>query len=202
MRRGVWVKTASFGVVFLLMFGLAGCWNPFGPERDPNGGDPKIDRKSPDRLLEFFATVYEDKDLDRYEESLDDDYTFTFMQDDFEEAGVSAERPYWSKWEDVPRTNMMFTAAKTKNIAMDLSIRETIWIAVTEYINIDGTPTPVDGFFCRIKPVIDVTIEGGTGEEPVIKQVRKSHIDVTVIPDRHIAGLWTILKIIESPIVG
>jgi hypothetical protein len=201
MRRGVWVKTFACGAVLLLALGLAGCWNPFSPD-DGGNGDPKRDRKSPDRLLEFFATVYEDKNQVGYEESLDDDYTFTFMPADYDSAGVSAEEPYWGRTEDIERTHAMFAAADVKKIVMDLGTKVTpTWIDVTEVINVGGTPTLVDGFYCRIRPLIDVTIEGAGGEEPVIKQVRNSHIDVTVIPDRHNAGLWTILKIIESPIV-
>jgi len=201
MRRGVWATMFVWGAALLFVLGLAGCWNPFSPDGGGNG-DPKIDRKSPDRLMDFFATVYEDKDQIRYEECLDDEYTFTFMQKDYTAAGVSEEIPYWGRTEDVERTHAMFVADQVKTIVMELGSKITpTWIAVTEVIDIDGTPTAVDGFWCRIKPSIDVTIEEA-GKEPVTKQVRASKIDITVIPDRHDARLWTILEIIESELEG
>lgn len=193
MRRGVWVKPGLWSVVFLLVLGLAGCWNPFGPDKG-GGGNAKIDRKSPDHLLDFFATKYVDKDLTGYEEAIDEDYTFTFDPKDYDAAGVSAEKPYWGRSEDVDRTNLMFNSASTKAIVMDFSTKVVNWIAATESTSAGF----VDGFMCRIEPKIDVTIEGQPGEEPVTKQVRKSVLDITVIPDRHNANLWTILHIVET----
>ena len=198
MRRGVWVHSAICGMMMLLVLGLSGCWNPFSPGDGDGNGDPKIDRKSPDHLLEFFATAYEDKDIDRYTESLDDAYTFEFDPLDYDSAGVSAEKPYWGITEDKERTNSMFTSPETKGISMDLSQKMMDWIADTFYIDAE---TPVEGFTCVINPTIDVTIEMTPGEEPVTKQVRKSRLTLAVIRDRKIVGLWTILKITERVVL-
>jgi hypothetical protein len=198
MRRGAWVHSAICGVILMLVFGLSGCWNPFSPGDGNGDGDPNLDRKKPNNLLEFFATAYEEKDLDRYTESLDDAYTFEFDPQDYGDAGVSQEKPYWGLTEDLPRTGAMFTSPGTKGISMDLSQKLMNWIADTFYID----NTPVEGFTCVINPLIDVTIEKTPGEEPVTKQVRKSRLTVAVIPDRKIAGLWTILKITERVVSG
>jgi hypothetical protein len=178
-----------------LAFGLSGCWNPFSPGRDPGDGDPVVDRTKPNRLLEFFATAYEDKDIVSYGESLDEFYTFEFDPEDYGDAGVSPEKPYWGKSEDLDHTGKMFASADTKAIIMDLREKMMEWYADT--FDIDGKGTFVDGFSCLIHPLIDVTIEGKPGEEPVTKQVRNSRITVAVIPDRQFPGLWTILKITE-----
>ena len=193
MRRGAWVNSAICGVILTLAFGLSGCWNPFSPDGDGGDGDPVIDRTKPDRLLEFFATAYEEKDIDRYTESLDEFYTFEFDPEDYDDAGVSPEKPYWGKGEDLDHTGKMFASADTKAILMDLREKMPGWYADTFPIG----ETLVEGFSCLIHPLIDVTIEGKPGEEPVTKQVRNSRITVAVIPDRQFPGLWTILKITE-----
>jgi len=202
MRRGVWVTSIVLLGVLLAVLGLAGCWNPFSPGDGDGGNGPEINRKDPDKLLEFFATVYKDRDGDRYDEALDDEYTFTFRSDDYDSAGVTPAIPYWYKEEDVNRAKKMFTDVRTKEIKIDLRNLDVYWMDTVECIHLEGAGecTFVDGWQCRIRPEIDVTIELEAGKEPVTKQVRLSWLWITVIPDRAVPGLWTILKIVEVPV--
>jgi hypothetical protein len=177
-----------------LGLGLSGCWNPFSPGNGGDGDGPGKDRKTLNHLLEFFATVYEDKDLVSYTESLDDFYTFEFDPKDYSDAGVSEEIPYWGRGEDIDRTRLMFTSAKTQAILMDLSRKDMEWIP--DVFDVGGNI--VEGWTCRINPWIDVTIEEKPGDEPITKQVRDSRLTVSAIPDKNYPGLWTILKITET----
>jgi len=189
------VLLATCAVTLMLVVGLPGCWNPFSPGHGDGGKPPNISRKDPDKLLEFFATKYEDKDAEGYAECLDEDYEFVFDQKDYDDAGVTPDKPYWGRTEDVAHTTKMFNAAEVKAILMDLKQKDMDWTSDTFATPTGGT---VEGFYCLIKPSIDVTIEGKPGEEPVTKQVRNSQLYVAAIPDRHYAGLWTILKITET----
>jgi hypothetical protein len=190
MRCGV-LSRAAIVIVAVL---AAGCWNPFGPP----GGDPKppnIDRKTPDNLMEFFATVYADKDIDRYEEALDKDYLFEFMEADWGPAGVSEANPYWGKTEDVPRTEAMFTSPQTKAITIEFNQLAVNWQHTMVTINVDGEEQLVDAFERRYKPEIQVTVEDG--DELTTYWVHQSWVDVTVIKDRFDSTLWTIIKMVE-----
>jgi hypothetical protein len=193
MRRGVWVLVVVFSVVSLLV----GCWNPFSAGNGGNGnGGKEINRETPDNLLEFFATAYEDRDIDLYMEALDDFYQFTFLEADWEDAGVDAENPYWGKTRDVTSTDQMFDDPEVKGIEMSFTI-DVPWDICTETIWSGEDTTEVSGVCAPlITPDIKVHTEV-PGEEPLTYWVNKSWISVMVIPDRHNTNLWTILRIEE-----
>jgi hypothetical protein len=193
MRRGVWAYLTICGATLALIVGLSGCWNPFAPDKSGHSG-PKIDRRTPDHLLNFLAAAYQDRSIDHYKEAVDFFYSFQFDPVDYDSADVGPDKPYWGRTEDVQRTEAMFTSVMTKAISMDLGNKTMRWLADTFYP--DGE-TPVEGFTCEVNPIIDVTIEKEAGQELTIKQVRKSRFTIEVIPDRDYQGLWTILKITE-----
>ncbi len=188
-----------------VMFGLPGCWNPFSPGDGGDGPGTNFNRESPDNLLAFFADAYQNKNIDKYMEALDDSYTFTFRPEDWDSAGVTAEKPYWGKTEDVPRTVNMFNSPKTLGISMDWltpvsdwegPCPDSIWIPPVPPDQ-DGYWQQVEGLCCTRKPDIKVTIEGKDGGEPITKWVHTSWIWLTAIQDRNNPKLWTILRIIE-----
>jgi hypothetical protein len=193
MRRGTWAGILTC----IVALGVAGCWNPFSPDNGNGNGHPIGDRKSPDNLLEFFATAYEDKSIDRYTESVDDSYSFTFMEDDWPAAGVSADRPYWGKTEDVERTQNMFTNADTKAISFDFGLPIMPWYYCPDSIYVEDHWEVVDGFCCIRKPDIKVDVDDSQ-KGFTTYWVKGSWLEITVIEDRLNAGLWTVLRIRES----
>jgi len=194
MRRGVLLMALAVA----LSLALAGCWNPFRPDGDGNGDGDHGDRTSPDRLLEFFARAYMDKSVERYQESLDLSYSFTFMEKDWDSAGVNAIIPYWGWTEDVERTTKMFTSPKTMNISFNFNLAVYTWQECPDSIFVGGEPQPVDAACSIWKPDIQVTIDQG-GAEPTTYWVNASWVEVTVIQDRLNPSLWTILRLRESP---
>lgn len=192
MRRGV-LLIALMAAVSLA---ASGCWNPFKPDGDGNGDGDVGDRTSPDNLLKFFAKAYMDKSVERYEEALDLDYSFTFMPEDYDSAGVSEIEPYWGRTEDVERTTLMFTSAQTMSISFDFNLAKAYWYEDTDIILVGGEPQIVDVFTSTWQPDIQITIDRG-GSEPTTYWVRDSLVDVKVFQDRLNPSLWTILRIEE-----
>jgi len=198
MKRWPWLKCAIYLSVLALTLTSVGCWNPFDPGGGGNGNHKVGDRRSPDHLLEFFATAYEDKSIERYEESLDLSYTFTFMEADWGRAEVPPDRPYWGLTEDLPRTTAMFIDEKTGAISFDFRPAVADWFACTEIVWTGSDWDTLDAVCCSHDPVIDVTVNY-SGEEPTTYQVRSSRVEITAIEDRFNPELWTILKIKEFP---
>ena len=174
----------------------AGCWNPFSPDDDGNGNHPIGDRKNPNSLLEFFATAYEDKAIDRYEEALDNDYRFEFMEADWESAGVPANAPYWGRGEDVDRTRIMFENPNTTGISFDFGLPLFVnWVPTKDTIWVDALPVEVDALLGRYQPDIQVIVENDKGSTTY--WVNNSWVNIKVVQDRLDPSLWTILRIVE-----
>jgi hypothetical protein len=190
MRRGTWAAV----ITCVIGLGVGGCWNPFSPDGGNGNGHPIGDRTSPDNLLEYFATAYEDKSLERYDEALDEFYSFTFMKDDWTAAGVSEDRPYWGKSEDEEQTEILFTHAETKAISFDL-VKVMTWYYCVDTVEVGGQPQEVDAWCCTIKPDIRVDVEKD-GKSTTF-WVKNSWLDVKVVEDRLYPGLWTVLRIEE-----
>lgn len=194
MRRGVLLMTLAVAV----LLAVVGCWNPFNPDDDGNGNGDWGDRTTPDRLLTFFAKAYMDKSVERYGESLDDSYTFTFMEDDYSAAGVDSINPYWGRTEDLERTTSMFTSPKTLNISFNFNLAVMPWLGdYLDSILVGDKVQYVYGYESMWKPDIQITIDEG-GTEPTTFWVNASWVHVVVIKDRLNPSLWTILRIEES----
>ena len=174
----------------------AGCWNPFSPDDDNNGNHKIGDRTTPNNLLEFFATAYEDRSIERYDEALDFDYKFEFMEADYDSAGVPPNAPYWGKTEDVPRTQNMFESPNTTGISFDFGLPLFVnWVSVKDTIFVEGLPVEVDALLGRYEPDIEVVVEGEEGSTTY--WVNNSWVNIKVIQDRQDPSLWTILRIVE-----
>lgn len=191
MRRRVLFAVMT---VSLVLAG-AGCWNPFSPG---DGGDGKDhgNRKNPNNLLEFFATAYEDRSIERYSEALDNDYKFEFMEADWDSAEVPPDAPYWGKTEDVPRTQSMFENANTTGISFDFGLPLFVnWVNIKDTIYVEGLPVEVDALLGRYQPDIQVVVENEKGSTTY--WVNNSWVNIKVIQDRQDTSLWTILRIVE-----
>jgi len=149
---------------------------------------PKItypNRETPQGLLDYYAKSFEDKNLERYNECLWDSYVFMFTPWDWDAAGVTPEKPYWGKTEDVASTEHIFASSAV------MSIRFELHQYVTDFTGPDTLLTAI------VRPAIDVTIEV-PGEEPMTKQVRKSRLHFVLRPDPENEHLWVIRQIQEE----
>jgi hypothetical protein len=195
--------TGVVGLTLLvMMFALPGCWNPFKPDggTDPPV-DPSISRDSPTHLLNFFADAYHNRNIEGYTQALDESYTYTFAPADYGAAGVSAEKPYWGKSEDVPQTANMFDRPTTKEIKIDWLAAIADWEVTQDSIFVDGHWETVAGYLAIFQPDIQVTIAGGSQDgSDLTLWVHKSRIIITAVHDRSDLKLWTILRFTEVPV--
>ena len=182
MMRACLVRLA---LVACVLVGIALLTSSCGHDRstDPNHNAPN--RVSPESLLVFFAESLEHRDLTKYQECLDDAYTFRFTEEDWDPAEVTADQPYWGLTEDVTRTQALFTSTQVTSITFD-------WGPAV--LDFSGPDTLLQAIH---DPVIDVTVSN-QGEEPKTCQVRQSRMTLVVVPDRHSEGLWVIRSIRED----
>ena len=154
---------------------------------DDSGSNPKGEspRKTPQGLLDYYVECLEEQNLAGYEACLWESYLFGFSEPDWDSAGVTPDNPYWGLTEDVASTENMFASAQVLNINAAL-------------LNVSNFTGPDSLLTIRCKPMIDVTIEGPHGEEPVVKQVRNSYLDFVLRPDPHDEDLWVIREIQEE----
>jgi hypothetical protein len=187
MRWRGWV-TAVILIGFAIHYGCS-------PTSD-RGIEPPIeyDRTTPDNLLNFLSQAYEDKDLDHYDEALDEDFLFQFTEDVADEMGLPEDKPWWAKTEDLSSTKNMFEAPEVSSIVMEYEIKVP-WYTCEE-IRDDAT---YSGKCCEVTPEIKVTIEDEAGGEPTTLWVNFSYLHITVIQDRFDESLWTIVRIEEHP---
>lgn len=176
MRRWGWVTTT----IMLIMVIAAGCSVDSGT--DPE--DPIQIRDSPENLLKFFADAYERKDIDKYAESLHDEYLFTFTSKDAELIGLPEDEPWWGKTEDRVSTLNMFEDAEVTSILMDLPISSGPW--ATE-----------EGLGYRLEPSIKVTVDDPEATEPTTYWVFSSWFDIEVVVDPYDEELWVFKEIAE-----
>ncbi len=177
MRRWVWVV-----LMICIAAYMAGCSVSGG------GGDPvkpDRDRKTPENLIKFFADAYEKKDIDRYSESLHDNFLFTFTSDDADLLGLPPDQPWWGKTPDVNTAKNMFEASTVTKIEMDLPLNSAPW------------PTD-DGIGYRLEPTIKVTVEEPGAVEPTIYFVFASWFVVEIVEDPYDSTLWVFKAIEES----
>ncbi len=151
-------------------------------------------------LLQVFARSFIERNIDLYVECLDDSYTFTFAPNDWDTAGVTPDKPYWGKTEDVPATAHMLSSPTIKSIVMDWLPPIVNWAVCIDSIFVVGPGVgqwEVLACSCATyRPDIKVTAQVD-GEEVRTYWVRNSRFMVTVCPDRFNEDLWTILRIIE-----
>jgi len=198
MVRGLWVVL----VLGLVLMGVTGCWNPFSPDDGGGGGDGQYDRTNPDKLLNFFASAYVDKNVDRYGEALDDDFSFEFLSDDYTKAGVDSVTPYWGKGEDVENTGNMFGSPKTFGITFDFGLPIEPWYETTVVLNPGKlNEQTVQALWTRRQPDIQVVVDEGEAELTTF-WVNNSRLIVTVVQDRYDSKLWRVHKIEETKLSG
>jgi hypothetical protein len=165
----------------------------------PDRGIPIGDPPTPDLLLRMFAYSLEARNIDVYARCLDDSYTFTFPPADWESAGVTPDRPFWGKVEDVAATANMFGCGGIKKIEFDWLPPVADWAVATDSIFVVDHWQSVPCFIAIFEPDIRVTEQWGD-QAPVGNRVHSSRLVVTVCQDRADRRYWTILRIVEVPI--
>jgi hypothetical protein len=183
---------ALLAVWIAVIMGL-GC----SPTADPDGGGgTKLDRKTPDHLLEWLATAYEEKGGEAYDEALHDKFLFVFTDEVAHDMGLPADQPWWGKTQDVNSTRKMFADPRVKDIKMDY-VTVGNWEAITDSVGGEEYSC----LFSRVTPDIEVTIDE-SGTEPTTYVVRESWLDISVVMDTtSVPGetLFQLLKIEEIP---
>ncbi len=188
-----------WGFFLIAILLVTGCWNPFGSKGNggKNGGGSEINRELMDNLVDFLAFAYERREIEKYEEALDDRYLFEFTEDVADSLNLPPDEPWWGKEEDVRSTENMFEDPEVTNIVMDLSNKISEWAPIEEIRPREGGGVDtINAFVARFEPLIIVTVEK-PGAEPTNWEVRDSWVDIWATPDPNYEGLWTILRIKE-----
>jgi hypothetical protein len=179
-------------LVSIMYFGCSPSSDTGGPDINP------YDRSTPENLLKFFAEAYKQKDKIHYDESLDFYFRFKFTADIAKDLELDPEEPWWGKTEDLISTGGMFDEPTVTDIDFDYQY-QIPWYPCEEYRTTpEGDTLTLGGRCCRLDPDIKVTTEVPSNEDPLlIYHVNGSWLDIAVVPDRDIEGLWTIIKIEE-----
>jgi hypothetical protein len=176
MRRRVWVIVA----IILIMSTMGGC----SVDKGTNPRPPELDRKTPENLINYLADAYERRDIEKYGESLADDFLFVFTSADADSLGLPPDQPWWGKTPELASTTRMFEDAEVTAIEMDLPISAGPW-------------STEDGLGYKLEPSIKVTVESAGSELPTTYWVFKSWLFVEVIVDPKDEGLWVFKEIEE-----
>jgi hypothetical protein len=164
-----------------------------GDKSTDAGDDIGLSPSNPDSLLKFFATSYAEKDLDRYDQSLDESFRFVFTDDIADSLDLPRYDPWWGKTEDMSSTRMMFEDPSVEGITFTYeAVGE--WVDTTVVI----PDTTFSGFFRRIDPFITFVRVTGDLEDPeLLFRVDGTWLGFVVVPDRFTEGLWCVLQIEE-----
>lgn len=187
------IRTAVGRVQFVICPVLAvlllfSCSDPQSPPVEETGPD----RTSADNLLLMFATSYKEKDLDNYDECLDDDFLFQFTDDVADSLDLPRYEPWWGKTEDLSSTANMFNSPNVTGIEFSYEwIGE--WVSCQEVRD----DTTFSGLCRRMDPLISVITVVDSEDPYLMRRVDASFVDVTVVPDRFTNGLWTIVRMNE-----
>lgn len=130
-------KTAQYallGMALLLAASQAGCLNPFAPSvLGPSGVKAIVNQVSPDSVLHNFKYAYEHNDIDVYENCLDENFIFRYIDQDRTGQIEQVEIPRDGYSGDLERTRYLF--------AFFDEIRLNPWIPVYDRTELVGDET-------------------------------------------------------------
>jgi len=142
-----------------------------------------IRRDSPENLVAAYAKALEQKSLPYYTQCLDDDYRFTFLEQDYTDAGVDSMAPYWDRTRDLSSTSAMFASSYVFDITCDLPILSDLSPSDT----LRGLITDID---------LKMTIDRGESELTTY-WVNRSFLVFALARDRYQPSLWVIRGVEE-----
>jgi hypothetical protein len=128
MSRASWSRLAPVAVLAVLLFSLAGCWNPFAP--DEGGGGPPTQvqykvRSTCDNVLYNLETAYEYMNLNEYVACLSESLVFHPNPADVNDP----ENPLPEKWykqDEVDIHRGMFEGNDDQGPVDDISLNLTV----------------------------------------------------------------------------
>ncbi len=126
------VKDIFFIVLIsTLAFGISACLNPFAPSvLGPSGVKAIVRQVEPDSTLHNFKYAYEHNDIDVYENCLDENFIFRYVDQDLAGQIETVEIPRDGASGDIERTRNLF--------AFFDEIRLDPWIPVFDRTEIKG----------------------------------------------------------------
>jgi hypothetical protein len=175
------MKASSIlSVIVILSLVFLAC----GEDSTTNSSPPEYSRATPPDLFQALAYAMERKDIDVYAECLADTYQFEFDPQDWDSAGVAADKPWWGVTEDLTAMTAMFQDPYVTRIQCDLHVSGGPWQEEDETIY-------------RLEPSIRVTHDTGVGEW-ITYWVFSSWFDVKVIEDPYNSRRWVFSSIAET----
>jgi hypothetical protein len=116
-----WKAVLSGWIVLVGVLALvqSGCWNPFAPEIEPAGNDP-VELPSLTSAENVFVNLdyaMNHKDIEIFEEVLDEDYTF------FEPSLTDTVDFYWGKADDVHLVGRVYAFYDVIDYSLELGVR-------------------------------------------------------------------------------
>jgi hypothetical protein len=174
-----------------------------------SGGEPPdtvpvtdLDRKTPAHLIEnYLEFVYADMDSVKYEEALDDAYTFELLE---EEPDPDFPEGWWDKIEELAIAGNMFKGRANpqnqtvEDILLALHIRSN----VVDNTNYPGKP-PGETWY-KVTTYVDLRVIADDPADPsgVMNFVVNSDQIFVCRPDPDADSLWTIFRQIDQPSIN
>lgn len=186
-----WAAALSLTAVLAAMLALCGC--PFSQKKDdkPDPVTPPS-RTSPDELLtNWFEKCYSQRDSIQYEEMLDDEFQFEFLEADADAVrDLIGQNNFWGKTLDLNSTGGLFGAEQVQGITLNINV---------------GSKQPYAGIGCEGCEEVETTVSLRVntirpGEEELTLVVDSPQLFIVKPdPDPQFAGQWVIWRQYDKP---
>lgn len=132
--NGMKPVNTRFVLICALCLLVAGCWNPFNPEREePAPATGQFETK--EAVILTYETAYVTQDRDLYEQCLADSFLFFFSPFDraaLDSLGVRDES--WGKTQEIENTTRIFNTAESINFKITVSSETDLSGNGTEFL--------------------------------------------------------------------
>jgi hypothetical protein len=154
-------------------------------------------RQSPDELLWFYIMAHELQDIEMYKQALHKDYRYWVVPDTEPDLDEILDMPWITRASDVLAADSMFSDPIVKAIHLRF-FPITDWEPCTARLGADSSGVQlIHGFEITVDPLIRLeipTFRGGTA----FKEISRTSMRITVVPDPEVPGSWVILSIREE----
>jgi len=186
--------------VGVLLLYLGACYSDSELPRNSlpsEAGLVAFSRQSPDDLLQFFRIAHELRDIEMYKQALHLGYRYWIVPDTESDLEELLEVPWITRAKDIQAAESMFSDPIVKAIHMRF-FPITDWKSCTVTLGADSAGAkPVHGFEITVDPLIQLelpTYGGGT----YLKEITRTNMRITVVPDPEVPGSWVIFAIREE----
>jgi hypothetical protein len=154
-------------------------------------------RRSPDNLLDYYATAHERQDIIMYQQALHDLFRFELIIGGVGISDVPPERVCFKRAKAIKATRNMFNDGRIGDIDIDL-LPVDEWTPCSEVCTIEeGIAKTFEALRITLDPVIHITIQEPNGESWIFG-LHHTWLHITVVPDPNLPGSWVILRIREE----